>query len=188
MKKQFLFLAILFTIAFSCISVSAQQCDRNTSGPIKCGYYEEGYLDGVADGNSNRASDYRRFRNKFESQYESNYREGYEAGYESVRPANRWSYSQRNAYDSGYDIGQNDRRSGGGNRPADRERGGYDQNIGLYFQQGYNDGFAGANTTYLSATRRQIRAAPETATPLGAERSMTAPISSFAATASRSRP
>lgn len=148
MKKQFLFLAILFTIAFGGISVSAQvQCDRNST-PIKCGYYDEGYMDGVADGNSNRSSDYRRYRSKFESQYENNYRTGYEAGYDSVRPSTRWSYSQRNAYDSGYDIGQNDRRNGGGNRPADRERGGYDQNIGLYFQQGYNDGFSNRRRTY----------------------------------------
>lgn len=147
MKKQFLFFAILFTLAFGGISVSAQiQCDRNST-PIKCGYYDEGYMDGVADGNSNRSSDYRRYRSKFESQYENNYRTGYEAGYDSVRPSTRWSYSQRNAYDSGYDIGQNDRRGGGQNRPAESNRG-YDQNIGLYFQQGYNDGFSNRRRTY----------------------------------------
>ena len=152
MKKQFLFLAILFTLAFGSISVSAQ-CDRNTSGPIKCGYFDEGYMDGVTDGNSNRSSDYRRYRSKFESKYENDYRTGYEAGYESVRPSTRWSFSQRNAYDSGYNIGQNDRRYSGQNRPAENNRGQYDQNIGLYFQQGYNDGFANRPRRYDVAAR-----------------------------------
>src|SRR5437899_8979222 len=111
MKKLIIFAFAMCVIAFGGIYASAQ-CDRNLSSPIKCGYYDEGYQDGVADANSNRNSDYRRYRNKFESQYENNYRSGYDAGYDSVRPVNRWTPSQRSAYDSGYTIGQNDRRLG----------------------------------------------------------------------------
>jgi len=147
MKKYFLFLSILTVVVLGNIEVSAQ-CDRNQMSPIRCGYYDEGYQDGVADGNSNRQSDYRRYRNKFESQYENNYRSGYEAGYDSVRPSTRWTSSQRNAYDAGYDIGQRDRRSGGQAKAGEAYRGGYDQNIGLYFQQGYNDGYANRGRQY----------------------------------------
>ena len=140
MKQYFRFFFFLCVIAFGGISASAQ-CDRNTSSPIKCGYYDEGYQDGVSDGNSNRNGDYRRYRNKFESQYENNYRSGYEAGFDSVRPSTRWTNSQRSAYDSGYTIGQVDRRNGGQGRSAASSEGQYDQTIGLYFQQGYFDGF-----------------------------------------------
>ena len=127
-------------VVFGHVYASAQ-CDRNTASPIKCGYYDEGYQDGVADANSYRSSDYRRYRNKFESQYEDFYRRGYSTGFDSVRPSVRWTNSQRSAYDSGYTIGQSDRRNGGSNRSGENAARGYDPNIGLYFQQGYDDGF-----------------------------------------------
>lgn len=139
MKTLFLCTSIFCMIAFGGIVASAQ-CDRNANSPIRCGYYDEGYQDGTADANANRSSDYRRYRNKFESQYEDHYRRGYNAGYDSVRPNDRWTNSQRTAYDSGYTVGQNDRQ-GGYNRPGDMANRGYDQNIGLYFQQGYDDGY-----------------------------------------------
>lgn len=145
MKTLFICSLLFCTIAFSGIIASAQ-CDRNTASPIKCGYYDEGYQDGVADANSYRSSDYRRYRNKFESQYEDFYRRGYTAGFDSVRPGVRWTNSQRSAYDSGYTIGQNDRR--GSNRSSENAGRSYDQNIGLYFQQGYDDGFNNRPRTY----------------------------------------
>lgn len=147
MKRIVLLVSLLSLFAIFSIPVAAQ-CDPNTQSPIKCGYYNEAYQDGANDANSNRSRDHRRYRSKYENKYESDYRVGYEAGYDSVRPSNRWSYSQRNAYDSGYTIGQNDRRSGGGNRPVENTRGQYDQNIGLYFQQGYNDGFSNRPRRY----------------------------------------
>jgi len=147
MKTLFLYTMLFCTIAFGGITVSAQ-CDRNTTSPIRCGYYDEGYQDGVADANSNRSNDYRRYRNKFESQYEDHYRRGYSAGFDSVRPTVRWSNSQRSAYDSGYTIGQNDRRNGGQNRSGENAGRGYDSNIGLYFQQGYDDGYNNRQRTY----------------------------------------
>lgn len=143
MRKLFLITALLCTaVIFGSIPVSAQ-CDRNTASPIRCGFYDEGFEDGAADARSNRSEDYRRYRNKYSglSQYENFYRDGYNAGYDSVRPSVRWNNSQRSAYDSGYNIGQNDRRYGQAGRSAGEAAGRYDSSIGLYFQQGYDDGF-----------------------------------------------
>lgn len=134
-------------MAFGGITASAQ-CDRNINSPIRCGFYDEGYQDGVADANSNRSNDYRRYRSKYVNQYENFYSQGYSAGYDSVRPINRWTYSQRSAYDSGYTIGQSDRRNGGQGRATESAGGRYDQTIGLYFQQGYYDGFNNRPRTY----------------------------------------
>ena len=76
-------------IALSVVGVNAvAQCDRNVQRPIKCGYYDEGYEDGMNDARANRPSDYRRYRNKVDSQYESFYRGGYDAGYSSAGPVN----------------------------------------------------------------------------------------------------
>lgn len=148
MKRSLTIAFVLCIVAFGSIAVSAQ-CDRSTSSPIKCGYYDEGYQDGVTDGNSSQSSDYRRYRSKFDTKYESFYRSGYEAGYDSVRPSSsRWTTSQRSAYDSGYTIGQSDRRNGGQRRGNEGARSSYDQNIGLYFQQGYNDGFDNSPRRY----------------------------------------
>lgn len=141
MKKLFFSISILSVLAFGAISASAQQCDRNTMSPIRCGFYEEGYQDGVSDANSSRISDYRRYRTKYVPQYESFYRDGYGAGHDSVRPSIRWTGSQRAAYNSGYTLGQSDRRSGNQGRAGSEAGRSYDQNIGLYFQQGYTDGF-----------------------------------------------
>ena len=149
MNKLLGITAISLVVAFGSIAAVAQ-CDRATQSPIRCGYYDEGYQDGVADANSSRRSDYRRYRSKFESQYESFYRDGYEAGFDSVRPGGgntRWTGAQRNAYDAGYDQGQNDRRYGTGRRDAMGESR-YDANIGLYYQQGYDDGFSNRGRRY----------------------------------------
>lgn len=136
----------MFTITLAAIPAAAQ-CDPNIESPIRCGYYTEGYQLGTGDAQSNKTSDYRRYRNRYAGQYESFFRNGYEAGYNSVRPSTRWTYSQRSAYDSGYTIGQSDRRSAGQNRTSESQRG-YDASIGLYFQQGYYDGFNNRSRTY----------------------------------------
>src|SRR5882757_8658393 len=108
MKKYILFFLIIGVIAFGGISASAQ-CDPNYGSQIKCSYYNEGYSDGANDARSNRNSDYRRHRNKYENRYEADFRNGYNAGYDSVQGSgNRWTQSQRSAYDSGYTIGQSD--------------------------------------------------------------------------------
>lgn len=140
MKKILLLGFVVCMVAFGSISVSAQ-CDPNTASPIKCSYYNEGYQDGANDARNNRSNDYRRYRDKYERKYEDFFRDGYNAGYASVRPITRWTNSQRNAYDSGYSIGQNDRRNGTFSRPDESARGGYDPNIAAYFQRGYDDGY-----------------------------------------------
>ncbi len=146
MKRIVLSVSLFSLFAIFSIPVAAQ-CDPSIQSPIRCGYYTEGYQDGVNDANSNRNRDYKRYRNKYESKYERDYRDAYNSGFDSVRPSYQWTNSQRNAYDSGYSIGQSDRRS---NRPRSSNDGyrQYDQNISLYFQQGYNDGFANRPRTY----------------------------------------
>jgi len=150
MKKLFLFTSLLFVFAWGGATALAQ-CDRNTASAIACGYYDEGYQDGVSDANRNRSGDYRRHSNKFESRYEEYFQRGYNAGYESVRPSGgsvRWTSSQRNAYDSGYRLGQDDRRNRSSNRGGENAGRGYDANIGLYFQQGYDDGYSNRSRRY----------------------------------------
>lgn len=149
MKTLFLMTALVLTVGFGSISVIAQ-CDRNTASPIRCGFYDEGYEDGVSDARSNRSEDYRRYRIKYSglSQYENFYRDGYNAGYDSVRPTVRWTNSQRSAYDAGYNVGQNDRRFGQAGRSSGEASGRYDSTISLYFQQGYDDGFNNRSRRY----------------------------------------
>lgn len=145
MKCSVLVLFLLFSAAGT-LTVSAQ-CDPLTQGAIRCGYYTEGYQDGVNDARSNRDRDHRRYRDKFENKYESEYRNAYNAGFDSVRPTVQWTMSQRSAYDSGYAIGQNDRRSNRSRTSGDAYRQ-PDQTIALYFQQGYNDGYNNLPRTY----------------------------------------
>lgn len=146
--KNFVFATVMFClVAFGGISAAAQ-CDRNTASPIRCGFYDEGYQDGVNDANANRDDDYRRHRNKYSNvnQYEDFYRQGYTAGYDSVRGSTRWTGAQRNAYDAGYTQGQNDRRYSRGSEGGLAHR--YDANIGLYYQQGYDDGYNNRSRRY----------------------------------------
>lgn len=140
MKKYILFFALFGTISIGSVSVAAQ-CDPNVESPIKCSYYNEGYQDGGKDALRNLASDYRRYRSKYERRYENLFRDGYQAGYEAANPSTRWTISQRSAYDSGYRLGQIDRRRANQSQSSESRGSQYDQNIGLYFQQGYSDGF-----------------------------------------------
>ncbi len=141
MRKIIFTTSFVLLVAFGGISAAAQ-CNPAAESFIKCGYYNEGYQDGIADAQSNRRSDYRRYSDKYERKYENNYSEGYNAGYDSIRgTSNRWTSSQRSAYDSGYNLGETDRRRGGENRSSERTSAQIDQNIALYFQQGYFDAF-----------------------------------------------
>ncbi len=95
MKKIVFFLLLLGVVGFSSVSAFAQsvttfaQCDRVRLSQIQCGYYNEGYEDGITDARANRDSDYRRYQNKLDSRlYERYYIQGYDAGYVSVRPQN----------------------------------------------------------------------------------------------------
>lgn len=81
MKKFMFFLLLLGVVGFSSSSAFAQ-CERSRLSHIQCGYYNEGYEDGVNDARTNRENNYRRYRNKLDSQlYERYYIQGYDAGY-----------------------------------------------------------------------------------------------------------
>lgn len=122
--------------------VAQQQCDRSRLTPIKCGYYEEAYIDGANDARNNLENNYKRYRSKYESQYESFYRSGYDAGYASVRPFARWNDRQKNTYEQGYDDGRDDKRRNISRLPA-RYEGQYDREREGYYRRGYFDGYDG---------------------------------------------
>lgn len=85
MKNLLFFCLLLGIFAFSSVSISAQ-CDTGRLSPIQCGYFNEGYQDGVSDAQTNRDSNYRRYNNKLDSRlYERYYIQGYDAGFVSVR-------------------------------------------------------------------------------------------------------
>lgn len=137
---------ILFTIVFGIglLAVAAPsavaQCDPATQGHIRCGYYNEGYQDGVRDAQANQSSDYRRYRNKYERQYENNYRDGYNAGYQSTQVIGRWTPTQRMAYDLGYSLGQSDRQSRRSRSPEQHQQRSIVE-LRPYLFQGYRDGY-----------------------------------------------
>ncbi|MEO6589880.1 MAG: hypothetical protein ABIP06_11300 [Pyrinomonadaceae bacterium] len=84
MKRFMFFLLLLGVIGFSSGSAFAQ-CERSRLSQIQCGYYNEGYEDGVNDARTNRENNYRRYRNKLDSQlYETYYTQGYDAGYSGI--------------------------------------------------------------------------------------------------------
>src|SRR6476661_3130074 len=58
----------------------------------------------------------------------------------------RWSNSERKAYDSGYDMGRNDRRRS--SQMGAQMSGNYNSDIGMYYQAGYDDGYAGRSKRY----------------------------------------
>lgn len=151
-------LLLLGTVVIAARTVPAQfgvtatttrmpQCVQARLTPIKCGYFEEGYQDGAADARNNRDRDHRRYRSKFEDQYEPFYRDGYNEGYRSVRPFSEWTERQRDAYDLGYDYGEDDRDRRISRLPA-RYEGRYDRTLEEYYQKGYFDGYDGRAKQY----------------------------------------
>ncbi len=141
-------------ILFSGLSVFAQypqpygQCNRSTSTPIQCGYYEEGYQDGVSDAQNNRNNDYKRYRAKLDgSRYENFYKQGYDAGYVSLKPYQRWDKDQKDNYDDGFRDGENDKRRGISRLP-ERYEGQYNKSYEVFYRQGYFDGYDGKTRQY----------------------------------------
>ncbi len=152
MKKIIISICVIILLAG--LSVSAQyvqslgQCNRTTLSPIQCGYYEEGYQDGVNDAQNNRANDYKRYRNKLDGdKYENFYRQGYDAGYSNIKPYQRWDKDQRDSYDDGFQDGENDKRRNI-SRLAERYDGQYNKTFEAFYKQGYYDGFDGKTRQY----------------------------------------
>ncbi len=157
-KNLVLFLLMTFMIGLVGQSIFAQirtvsgasyvqRCDRSKLSPIKCGYYEEGFQDGVNDARRNRSSNYERYDEKFEDKYESFYRDGYNTGYRSIRSDNRWTDDQRDAYEKGYDYGEEDKDRGISRLPL-RYEGRYNKTYEAYYRKGYNDGYDGRRKQY----------------------------------------
>lgn len=153
MKNWILFCVVLTILGLGSVAAEAQ-CNNRYDSTIKCSYYDEGYTDGGNDARSYQSNDYTRYRSKYEKKYETYYKTGYQAGYLNAGIPNnggsgyvRWTNSQKNAYNSGYDIGQSDRRRSNAARIPENYNT-HDSQIGLYFQQGYNDGFANTNRRY----------------------------------------
>lgn len=143
-------------------AVTPPQCNRDQLSPIRCGYFQEGYLDGANDARSNRDNDYKRYKNKYENQYESFYRTGYDEGYGSVKPYSRWTNKQKDAYDRGYNFGDDDRDRGISRLPA-RYEGRYDRSYELYYRRGYVNGYDRKPKQYdvpLGTTRNPGRRLP----------------------------
>lgn len=115
-------------------------CDSTYSTPIQCGYFTEGYQDGVNDARSNQDHDYKRYKRKYDNQYESAYRAGYERGYATIRPNGSWNDKQEDAYDLGYRLGDDDHDRGISRLPA-RYEGRYDREYEVHYRNGYFDGY-----------------------------------------------
>lgn len=145
--KNLLFAILLGGLAAFSSQAQFVQCDRDRNSPIQCGYFEEGYQDGVRDARDNRGSDYRRYRNKLDNRYETIYSRGYDAGYGSVSLSTRWDSTQREAYDRGYREGGGDNRRGV-TRSPERYEGRYDRIYEAYFKKGYYDGYDGIQKQY----------------------------------------
>ncbi len=136
--------AMILLLSFNGIAQFSQQlgqCNTATSTRIQCGYFEEGYQDGVGDAQGNRNNDYKRYRNKLDgSKYEASYQQGYDAGFSSIKPYQKWDSSQRNIYDDGFRDGDNDRKKNI-SRLAERYEGQYNRTYEAFYKQGYYDGF-----------------------------------------------
>lgn len=145
MKKILFTISLCGIVLFAGHSAFAQtvgQCPANYT-LIQCGYYQEAYQDGVSDAQSNRDSDHKRYKNKLDgSKYQTYYQDGYEAGYSSIRPNRRWDREGRNAYNNGFQKGDNDKRQNISRSP-ERYSSSYNQNSENEFKRGYYDGYDG---------------------------------------------
>ncbi len=136
--------AMLLLFSFNGVAQFTQQfgqCNSATYTRIQCGYFEEGYQDGVVDAQNNRNNDYKRYRSKLDgSKYETFYKQGYDAGFSSIKPFQKWDSSQRSSYDDGFRAGESDRKKNI-SRLAERYEGQYNRTYEAYYKQGYYDGF-----------------------------------------------
>lgn len=145
--KYLINLSIAAVLIIGMGSVASAQCDPTAQSHIRCGYYNEGYMDGARDAQQGQNDSYQRYRNKYERQYENFYRDGYRAGYASVQGVGRWTTSQRLAYNNGYDQGARDRSSSRSNGPQPQQNASFAV-LRPYFVQGYMDGYSNTPRRY----------------------------------------
>ncbi len=147
MKRKLILLSSLFIIIGFTSVMAFSQCDRTKFNAIQCGYYDQGFDDGVADAKLKAVNNYNRHKNKFERRFETVFREGYDKGYTSIIPFFRWNKSQKETYDKGYKNGQEDKRRGI-SRLYERYEGNYSKLLEAYYKTGYQNGYDGISTQY----------------------------------------
>jgi hypothetical protein len=147
MKRKLLLLTSLFIIIGFTSVTAFSQCDRTKLDSIQCGYYDQGFQDGVNDAKGKFANNYYRHKAKFEGRFENFFRDGYDKGYTSIIPFVRWDKSQREIYDKGYKNGQEDKRRGI-SRLYERYEGNYPKIFELYYKAGYQNGYDGLSRQY----------------------------------------
>lgn len=123
--------------------------------------YNEGYQAGVNDRTANLNRNYRRHRGLYNRNTESEFERGYNAGYESGRYDGGYNddlggmnQNERRAYDEGYQLGQQDARSGyAANYSRHSNR--YNRRQESFFRRGYEEGFnsAGYNNDQFDLSR-----------------------------------
>ena len=99
------------------------------------------------DAQQNRSRNYKRYRSKYNRTYERDFRDGYNAGFDTRPSFGRWTAAQRTAYETGYNVGANDRfMSRGSNPGAQQSR--HAASVRPYYFQGYMDGYGGIPRRY----------------------------------------
>lgn len=147
LKKYLLgFCIIVAFIILTSTSVFAQ-CDKTKLTPIQCGYFEQGYQDGIKDAKDKVENNHKRHKENFDKKNETFYAQGYQQGFNSITPFVRWDKFQRDFYDRGYENGKEDKRKGISQLPA-RYEGKYAKSYEPYFVKGYNDGYGNKERQY----------------------------------------
>lgn len=117
------------------------------SGPVGARYEEEkswydlGYSAGVQDFTAHLRRSYARHRGEYNPQGEVGFIEGYYDGYDAGRiDRSRMLDQERDNYDAGYRLGQQDQREG---RPPNYKRysNRFDERSESDFRRGYEDGY-----------------------------------------------
>lgn len=173
MTKKYL-LGFSLIIAFILITQSTvfAQCDKSKLSPIQCGYFDQGYQDGIKDAKDKLDNNYKRHKENFDKKYETHYAKGYQDGFNSITPFVRWDKFQRDFYEKGYSSGKDDKRRGISQLPA-RYEGKYTKSYEPYFIKGYNDGYENKQQqfdtpiiTTVTNTLPTNESTPESANPV----------------------
>jgi hypothetical protein len=164
MKRNLILLSSLFIIIGFTSVTAFSQCDRTKFDSIQCGYYDQGFQDGVADAKLKSVNNYNRHKNKFERRFEAVFRDGYDKGYTSIIPFFRWSKPQKETYDRGYKNGQEDKRRDI-SRLYERYEGNYPKLLEAYYKTGYQNGYDGSPIQYDTKIEESVPPVKPAETP-----------------------
>jgi hypothetical protein len=139
-KKYLLGFSIIIAFIILTSTTVFAQCDKTKLTPIQCGYFEQGYQDGIKDAKDKVENNYKRHKDNFDKKNETFYSQGYQQGFNTITPFVRWDKFQHDFYDRGYENGKDDKRKNISQLPA-RYEGKYAKSYEPYFIKGYNDGY-----------------------------------------------